>query len=288
MVPANHKALKNTLKVLIVCAAQVPTLLLAAPNTDFMTNQSTLTQSQDQGFLSRVNLETSLEHSQRTAQDEKSKREESMDLSLGVGYKINQTFKASIKTYFSKPNTGSQETEISNTQLGLGMRGYELNSSVRTTHSVAAIIPTSVQSREQDRLKGGLILSNGLRYQGSVLMLQYSLGLTENFHEFNLNAQGSPNVQRTLVNSLTTQVQLAKRFSVSAVGVYGAGRTYGNKERSSFQFHGDLNYDVDSKMTLNLGTSNAGQALKANGVDSNITAFDEDSAVIRAGISIVL
>lgn len=276
------------LKLIVVCVLSVPAVLMAAPNTDFMTNQSSTSQAQSQGFLSRVSLDSSLEHSQRVAKDEKSKREGSLDLSLGVGYKINPTFRLSVRTYLSKPNTESQETEISNTQLGLGISGFDLNSNIRTIHSVAGVLPTSVKSREQDRLRGGVSVSNGLRYQGSITMVQYLLGITENFHEFNVNALGSPNVQITLSNTLTMRIQLPNQFSLSAVGVYSSGRTYGNKERSSFQVHGDLNYDVTDKVTLNLGTSNAGQALKSNGVDSNISAFDEDSAVIRAGLTIVL
>ena len=52
--------------------------------------------------------------------------------------------------------------------------------------------------------------------------------------------------------------------------------------------HGDLLYEVSGKMSLNLGTSNVGSALKMNGVDSNITAYNDDTSVIRAGVSITL
>lgn len=276
------------LQLVFVLAIGAPTLLLANPNLDFMTNQTSTKKKESNGFLSNLHMDSTLEFVQRVAKDENAKREEALDLALGLGYKINNKLRLNIRTFVSKPNTGSQETEISNTQLGLGIRGYELSPRLSTVHSVSAILPTSVQSREQDRLLGGISLSNGLRHQNSILTVQYLLGINENFHEFNVNALGSPNVQRTLTNTLITQFPLPKRFSVSAIGVYNSGRTYAGKERSSFQFHGDLNYEMSDKMTLNIGLSNAGQALKANGVDSNISAYDADASVLRAGISIVL
>lgn len=292
MVHANNKLFLSgyelALKLVVVCALSGPALLLAVPNSDFNPTQTSTVKVKDVGYLSGFSLETAFEFSQRIAKDEKAKRQESMDLSIGVGYKINDTFKASVRGVLSKDNTEADDTQVSDTRVGLAVRGFQLNPSLMTLHSLSGIIPTSQRSKEQDRLQGAVSLSNGLHYAGSILDCQYRLGLGQNFHEYDFNAVGSANIEHTISHSLSTQIRITEKFYLSSLGVYRWAQTYGKKEKSFFEMHGDLNYDLTNKMTLNFGTSNAGQAFKANGVESNITAYNEDSAVIRAGISIVL
>ncbi len=292
MVHANNKLFLSgyelALKLVVVCAVSGPVLLLAVPNSDFNSSQTSTVKVKDESYFSKLSLESAFEFSQRVAKDEKAKRQESMDLSIGVGYKINNRLKASIKGVLSKDNTGADNTESSDTRVGLAVKGTELSPKVTTLHSLSGVVPTSQRSKEQDRLQGAVSLSNGLHYLGSVTDIQYRLGLNQNFHEYDFNAVGSPNIQQTVSHSLSTQIKITEKFYITALGVYRWGQTYGKKERSTFEVHGDLNYDITNKMTLSFGTSNAGQAFKANGVESNITAYDEDSAVIRAGLSIVL
>ncbi len=292
MVHANNKLFLSgyglALKLVVVCAVSGPALSRALPNSDFNTAQTSSVKIKDESYLSKLSLELGLEFSETVAKDEKAKRPESMDLSLGVGYKIANRLKASVRGVLSKDNTGAGDTESSDTRVGLAARGIELSPKVTTLHSLSGVIPTSQRSKEQDRLQGAVSLSNGVHYLGRLVDIQYRLGLNQNFHEYDFNAVGSPNIQQTISHSISTQVKITEKFYLTSLGVYRWGQTYGKKERSSYEVHGDLNYDITSKMSLNLGTSNAGQAFKANGVESNITAYDEDSAVIRVGISIVL
>lgn len=292
MVHANNKLFlsgyKLALELVIVCAVCLPAFSFAVPIQDFSSSQTSTVKLKDSSYLSRLSLETGFEFSQRVAKDERAKRQESMDLSVGVGYSLSETFKASVRGILSKENTEGQQTLASDTRVSLAMRGFYLSPAVTTLHSVSGVIPTSQKSKEQDGLLGAVSVSNGLRYAGPIFDVQYRLGLGQNFHEYNFNANGAANVEQTISHSLNTQIKVTNKFYLTSLGVYRWGRTYGKKERSSFEVHGDLNYDVTSKMTLNFGTSNAGQALRANGVESNISAYDEDSAVIRAGVSIVL
>lgn len=285
MVQANNKMF---LQALVLCSVLAGAPAMAAPKTDFTTTGTSVVSVSQPSLLSKFSLDSGFEYSQRVAQDERAKREESMDITLVPAFKINPSMKLSLRAVLSKGNTGSQETEVSDSILGLSIKGIELSPELRTLHSVSLVMPSSYKSREQDRLQSAIGISNGLHYANPFWDITYRLGYTEFFHEFNMNAAGSANVQRSLSNSLGITLKATEKFYISTLGVYRMGRTYRNKERSSFEVHGDLNYDVDSKMTLNLGTSNAGQALKANGVTSNISAYDEDKAVIRAGISISL
>lgn len=278
----------TALKILIVMAAVIPGNSKAvSTSTTVPANASTM-DAQNSAHKSQITFETGIEYSQRIAEDEQAKREEAMDITLAPGYRINELYSVGVKTILTKENTGTEETKASDTLLTLSIKGITLSPELSTVHSVFGVIPTSEKSRDRDRLQGAAGLSNGIHYANPLWDIVYRLGYSQNFHEFNLNADGSANVQQSLSHSLGVKLNVTEKFYLSSVGIYRWGKTYGNKERSSFELHGDLNYDVTGKMTLNLGTSNAGSALKANGVSSNITAFNPDRGVIRAGISISL
>jgi hypothetical protein len=282
----SNSDLKLALKLTMICVAVLPGVSGAAPlSTSVFSDANPASSS---GILSRLTFASGIEYSQRVAKDESSRREQSMDLTLNPGLKINDNLVASVRTVLTKESTGDQSTQSSDTLISLSIRGWKLTPEIQTLHSVSGILPTSVRSRENDRLQGGVSLSNGLRYIDPLWEISYRLGYSHFIHEFNLNADGSANVQQSISNSLGLQYKVTETFYLSTLSVYRWGQTYGKKERSSYEMHGDLNYDVSSKMTLNLGTSSAGQALKSNGVDSNITAFDSNTGIIRAGVSISL
>jgi len=249
---------------------------------------STSQQSAQSISTPSFSLVIGLEYSEKIAEDEKGAKESGTDLVISPAYKINHIFSSSITTVLSKSNNAAGETSVSDTQIGLGIKGFQIKESLVTLHSLSGVIPTSEKSKETDRLLGAFGISNGLRYKNDIAQFEYKLGFSKNVHEFNINANNSPNIEYRLSNTVEVQTNLSTKFSLVGVGVYRIGRTYGGKERTSFEVHGDLLYEVSGKMSLNLGTSNVGSALKMNGVDSNITAYNDDTSVIRAGVSITL
>lgn len=278
----------RALKLTVGCLLITPTIAAAVTDSIVSPTNTNALSTGKSGILSKVSLETSIEYSQTVAEAEQAPRSESMDLNIAPGLRINDNYKIGLRTVLSKENSEAQETKASDTILTLAVRGIKLSSTLDTLHSISAVIPTSIKSREQDRLQSAIAISNGLHFAGILWDVTYRLGYTQFFHEFNVNADGSPNMQQSLSHSLGVKFNVTDKFYLSSLGVYRWGQTYGKKERSAFEVHADLNYDVTGKMTLNLGTSNAGSALKANGVASNITAFNPDSGIIRAGISISL
>ena len=245
---------------------------------------STSQQSAQSISTPSFSLVIGLEYSEKIAEDEKGAKESGTDLVISPAYKINHIFSSSITTVLSKSNNAAGETSVSDTQIGLGIKGFQIKESLVTLHSLSGVIPTSEKSKETDRLLGAFGISNGLRYKNDIAQFEYKLGFSKNVHEFNINANNSPNIEYRLSNTVEVQTNLSTKFSLVGVGVYRIGRTYGGKERTSFEVHGDLLYEVSGKMSLNLGTSNVGSALKMNGVDSNITAYNDDTSVIRAGV----
>lgn len=252
------------------------------------TQTSTTTVTPEDKTKSPLILELGIEYSQKIAKEEQGQRESSTDFQLAPAYKINPTFTAAGKIVFSKENSGARQSSSSNTTLTLGIKGIKINETLETLHSVGTVIPTNEDSIKRDHLKSSLAISNGLRWKTDLAKVDYKLGLSKNFHEFTVNAEGSPNIEYRLTNSLEITVPLTDKFSVSTLGIYRLGRTYKGFERTSFEINADLIYDVLENLSINIGTSNDGNALKANGVDSNIQAYNENTSVIRAGLSLAL
>lgn len=229
-----------------------------------------------------------IKYSQKVAVEEKSERESSTDFVLAPGYKINSVLSTSGKVVFSKENSKARQSSVSNTTVALGIKGIKLNQDFETLHSVTGIIPTNEDSIKEDRLKGGLSVSNGLRWVNPFVKVEYRLAVAKNVHEYTVNADGRPNIEYNFTNSLALTIPVTDKLSITTDGAYRIGRTYKGFQRNIFSVNADINYDIVDQLTINLGTSNDGDALKSNGVDSNIAAYNENSSVIRAGLTLSL
>ncbi len=232
-------------------------------------------------------IATGLEYSQKNAVEERASRESDTSLTLIPSYKFNDTYNISVKAIIDQENSGAKNTKTSDTKITLGMEGFELTNTIKTTHGLSGVVPTSQTSQQRDRLKGAVGLINGIGFTGRYLTLDYQLTLSRNFHEFNINAEGTPNVEFRIAHSFEIKVPITEKFYLTSQAVYRLGRTYGGIEKTSFEIHGDINYDFTKTFGMNIGTSNDGEALKSNGVDSNISAYNDKTSVTRAGLSYV-
>lgn len=223
--------------------------------------------------------------SQKIAVDERSDRESGTDLLIAPSYKISDTLTLGAKTILSKSNAGPRETTLSNSTLSLSIKGAQLTPELLSLHSVGMVAPTNKESQKSDRLQSSVSMSNGLRLQLAFAKIDYRLGLSKNIHEFTQNAEGSPNVEYRLAQTLDVTVPVTEKISVTSNAVYRHGWTYRGFQRFAFEWHNDLNLDVTANLAVNVGISNDGAALKANGVDSNISVYSPNSSVTRAGLS---
>ena len=275
--------LKTLLKITTLILASVAGSVASANNAITEIQTSTM---QAPG-AKRLTIMSGLEYSQATAAEEQGTRASNTDFLLSVGYKTSDLTTLTAKAIASKDHTGPQDTTVSNTQIILGIKGIKLNDQVTSVHSVIGVVPTSDVSKRRDRLQTALGISNGVIYVAPALTATFRLAINKNFHEFNFNADGKANVQYTLTNTVGVDIPVYGSFHVSSDLFYRNGWTYGGSERQSFGFNADLIYDIDNNFSVNLGTSNDGNALKANGVDSNIAAYDDKTSVFRAGLSYV-
>lgn len=231
------------------------------------------------------NMEAGVEYSKKVEADQVGERESSTDYSLVLGYKLSDLATLSAKGVLSQDNTGPRDTSFSNTTITLGIKGKVLNDELKTVHSLVGIIPTNNDSIERDRLKGAVGISNGLAFENPYVKVKYLLGLTKNMHEFNFNREGKANVEYSLTNTLDVVVPIGEKYAVNVTGIFKNGRTYGGFSRSSFIFNAVAGYDLSKNLNIYAGTANEAGALKANGTDSNLSAYDEKTSVWLGGLT---
>lgn len=233
-----------------------------------------------------LSINLGLEMGEKVSKDETAPKENSVSILIAPSYKINDLLTTSGRITINQDNYGQHETTASDATLGLAIRGFVLSEHFKTSHSLGTIIPVSDKSVKTDRLQGSIAVTNGITYSNDYFDLSYRLGLTRFFHEFKQNANGSPNIQYRLSQAIELKAPLftEKLYATTSLA-YRIARTYRDFERFGFIYDADLNYDFTEKLAANIGTSNDGSALKANGVDSNIQAYNEDTSVYRIGVS---
>jgi len=260
----------------------------AQTNSSQAANSSYQKIANQESLLSRIKFELGMEYSQNVSVDELSRRESGVDIGLSLSYKLTDFSSLLAKTAFSRSNNPPNNTEVTDTLVGMSLKGYDFSKTVNSAHALLVILPTSEKSKKENRLYSGLVISNGINYNGDILKAGYSISLGRSFHEFNINANNVPNIEYNVSNKISLNIGLSEKFSINNEFIYKTAWTYASKQRFSYEYHSDLMFEASDKWALNLGTSNAGNALKANGLDSNINVFDENTSIVRAGLSLSL
>lgn len=269
----------------LVLKAQDSTVNAAsvAPAAPAGTNVTVIEETLTKKSPFAINL--GLEMAEKIQKDEFTPKENSLTMTIEPIYRFNETFVGSARIAINQDNFGQHETTASDGTLTLGINGYDFSPEFKTVHSLGTIVPVSQKTVETDRLQGSLSTSNGIAYSGLYFNLTYRLGFVRSFHEFTQNAIGAPNIQYRISHVLDLKIPVTEKFILSAVGVYRNGYTYQGFQRFGFIFDADVIYSFNQYLTANIGTSTDGNALKSNGVDSNISLFDENTGSYRLGLT---
>lgn len=281
---------KNWTKLFLGAALIAPTAASLAASTVAPANSKATSTSPlpkklkpiDSGkFHFILNLETSSNMYREDSVD----REATTDLLFSPSYKLGELYSVAAKSIFSKQNTGPRDTTISNTSVVLIRKGVELGPNASLSHSLAAILPTNAQAKNRDRLQGAVAIGSGVKFNFLNVQSEYSLSVLRNFHEYTVNAEDSPNVQYTLRHDLSFLIALSPQFSLVPGGYYKSGWTYENYDRNNYGLGLDLLFKANKEFAVYVGSGNEGPAYKANGTESNIKAYDQNTSVLRAGLS---
>ncbi|MES3038524.1 MAG: hypothetical protein V4736_11520 [Bdellovibrionota bacterium] len=204
-------------------------------------------------------------------------------------YKLTDKLTLSARTDIEKTENGQRETKFADSSLTLSLKGFKLSPTFSTVHFLAGVVPTSEKSQQDDKLKGAASLTNRIVGEFAIGTYSYSLGFRRNVHEFEVSRDGKPTIKQTLSHRLLGETKLfGSKFSFAHDLTYRNGWTYNDSQRQSFTFGLDLAYAATEKFSTYIGTTNEGSALRANGRDSNLELYNENTSVLRAGLTYVL
>ncbi len=212
-------------------------------------------------------------------------REASTDLEINPSVYLGNGFSLQTDTIISKEQSGPRNTTISNTKIILTKAGPKLGD-WGTALLMGGTAPTDENLRRDESYQGGASLGGSIK--GSPLKyveLAYTLSGGRNFHGYDRTAAGDANVQYTITHKLALAYEFIPKWSLYGIGSYKNGWTYQNSERSSYTNEFGLGYQVAKNWEISGSISNEGKAFKANGQDSNIKVYDQNTTVIQAAVT---
>lgn len=228
-----------------------------------------------------------LSASSNTFANETPEADRGMDLDMTAGLKLNNTLSFAARVIVSKSLVGQQDTKVNDAALTMTIKGFQISDQISSLHSVAGIAPTSEASKETDRLQGAVSLMSGLKFAPTFGEFQYRLSLRRNFHEFEINAAGKKNLEYSFSHRILSSIPLIGKLRLDTDFIFRDSKTYNGDQRNSFSSILGLVYAVNNNFETYISTSNEGSAIKDNGRDSNISAFDDKSSTFAAGVTYV-
>lgn len=213
--------------------------------------------------------------------------EKSMRFQVIPAYQISEFFALSSLMSVEKQTNGPGNTILANTPVSLSYNRYRLAQVINVTNRVTAVLPTNKEVVKQDTFEGAISVGNEFSYSFKSVPLKssYGISLGRNIHKYNRNFQGAPNIEYSLAHSVNLQLNISKDIDISTGFFYKQARTYHGYGQNSFYAMAALNYEYQKSLRMTVGTSNDGNAFKANGRDSNIQFFNERSSVLFVGMS---
>lgn len=211
-------------------------------------------------------------------------------------YKFQSGASVGTDFYFIQEMNGVQNSSVKDLPISLNSNPLVLGpagrSNTKLGFSALAILPISETSSKVDRLQMGVgalaAVSNDRLFSLPFLSGSYSLLLKKNIHEETLNANREALVSYSLRNRFSIEVVATKNLSLASLFDSIWGQTYDSFSRSKFAAQAELDYKVTKDFTTYVGVSNDGDAFKSDGVQSNMSFFNENTSEIYIGLTYTL
>jgi hypothetical protein len=185
------------------------------------------------------------------------------------------------------------ENDLGNPKLSLST-SIRLNPYLIFRPSIAGVYGINKTTTLKDFYIGSLFLEprlsldlTRLGLEEFSLMTQLSLG--KNFHEFNTNRVGSSNTEYLIIPTIALSYQITDKWSATVAASRSIGLTYSTQSpKHSFALSQEVSWQVLDQLNINLSHSNGGVAYKENGIDTNISVFDENASTLSGGVTLTL
>ena len=220
-----------------------------------------------------------------TTTDTKSTNDETKNydglLTLGLSYKIDETYKAGISSSILKNLSDSFEESISDTSLVFSRSALKLLYEVTYAPKLILTIPTSRVSRDRDEMNGALSLGNAFTKEiTKKLSMSITATGTAYSHKYKTNRVDRVNQQYSASEGLSFGYQQSDKFSLAAGLSFAQAWSYrGTKRDDQFGTTFSASYQMDKVSSISAGISTGGQIYRnQKGPDSAIEVYDPNSS----------
>ncbi len=225
-------------------------------------------------------------------------RKDSMDYLFIPSYKMSAGSVSAKISYSQDLKDNSPEaSDLADASIGFVKSAIKWNWSppyiLTLTPTISAIVPLSKNSIKRDQLQTAVIagISFGIIPDGLAEENGWSLaiGLTagRNFHQYEESLDGSVVLNRYSSNQTLNLGYAHGNFNVGIEYVHKSRFTYQNNTKEAFEFSQEIGYSVNDHVSVALGHSNAGSALKANGSEPNFDLVNEKDSTVYAQLGLL-
>lgn len=212
-------------------------------------------------------------------------------LVIAPNYKLNDSYRLSLSNTLIQNFEQGRETRLGNSKLSLSHVPLYLTEDTILIAVGGLRLPTNVEDRKQNTYNGSLVLEPTLLTNwtvlGSPFVTVMGLYLTKNTHTYDRNAKGGANTDYSASPYFGIEKEFLPKFSILIDGDYTYARTYQNSMRTQFSIGQSITYQHNKDLSVTVGHTNAGDALKANGTDYDISVFDANHSVVYANVRAV-
>lgn len=204
---------------------------------------------------------------------------------------LGSSFTLRVDGGYNQDLKDSTKNDFADTVISLRSTPMNLGKTFLFSYNAGFAAPTSKVSSEVQGMyasaRAGAVLainSNRLIKGFSVVS---SIVVARNFHEFETSKVGAVNNQYSSTQSLSLNYDFPRNFSISADIVHKNAISYQGILKEAYEISEELSYQVNSNFGIAVGHSNSGNALRPNGQDYSFDAYNENTSVVYASMTVI-
>ncbi len=215
-----------------------------------------------------------------------------LDFTLTPAYPLSRADKLLLVISGNKDLKDERKFTYADSYLGYSKTLYKNSDSLISLSGITRIYhPTSEESSNLKTLRTKLFFAPQLmvdfaKRSTMPLALTYRPYYQQSFHKYKTAFDGQSNVQYSLSQRLIFDFTLGELFGITLDNIYGRSFTYQGNSKDNFLFDQSFSYSANKDIQFSVGHNNSGNALRANGRDSNVELFNKNKSTFYLNTSI--
>lgn len=272
-------------KVAIVCALIGCTALFGA-----ITAKANTSAAEASAWQSPLKVTAVTEVSSSLHQFSDSRHSASASFWLAPSVRVSEHYSLSGLFILDKELTGEEKLSLRNAQLTARRTSISLSEELKFSPAATLILPLNEDARDRESLVLGIKLAPRLLFDLDAWGLSpvsghFQTSVTRNLHQFKTSTTGASNREWSWSNWLKFDFAIWRQLTLSTSAIYSYLWTYEGNQTGQFELSEEIAWDFSNWLSVAVGHSNSGNAVKANGLNSNIDVFDAENSIVYGSLS---